>query len=68
MKLEITTYGMKIIPESAIDVVYLSNFLGLKKKGDFVRLVREDDFWAQDMAYYIVRPDSPHEQALKKQK
>jgi hypothetical protein len=34
MKIEVATYGMKVIPETAQDEIYLDSYLGLKTIGD----------------------------------
>lgn len=57
MQLEISRYGMKIVPESGFlntderDAAFIEEVLGLKKAGDFVKLVRVDCGGLSALAY-----------------
>lgn len=43
MKLKITTYGMKVIPETAQDEVYIESYLRLQSIGDTCKCTLVED-------------------------
>lgn len=42
MRFDVNKLGMDIIPESALDVIYIEKHLGLKNDGDSVKCTRRN--------------------------
>lgn len=51
MKLKVERYGLRIEPESEIDIVYIEEILGLKTEDDTIKLRRENAHGLSCIAY-----------------
>lgn len=56
MKLNVTETGMRIVPESPQDIVYIQEFLGLKNENDYARCTRKNASSLSCMAYLEIKP------------
>ncbi len=58
MRIEVTKLGIKIVPENAQDVIYIENFLNLKKDEDHVKCVRKNAMDLSCIAYLEIQPNN----------
>ncbi len=61
MKMEITNLGIKIIPETTQDEIYIEYFLGLKNDKDKIDCVRENAMGLSCIAHLKIKPQKKDE-------
>jgi hypothetical protein len=58
MQIVVSRTQISIIPDNEMELAYLENTFGLRKKGDFVRLVRENNPLGKFKALTVTRNPS----------
>ena len=56
MRMNVTTDGIEIIPETAQDTIYIEKFLGLKNDRDKIDCIRENAMGLSCIAHLNIKP------------